>query len=93
MPKPSQLGGEPQPDEAAAFLRLDDRSELACDAFRCCCCTLLLYSGLERCDQIFELWSLNWCGAMGIRTPDLLHAMNLSRVPPPGHMRLDPAIR
>ncbi len=63
-------------DEAAAFVRMDARSELACDGFRCgCCCTLLLYRGLERCDQIFELWSLNCGGAMGIRTPDLLHAM------------------
>ena len=50
-------------DEAAAFVRMDDRSELACDGFRCgCCCTLLLYRGLEPYDQIFQLWSLNWCG-------------------------------
>jgi hypothetical protein len=31
------------------------------------------------------------CGAMGIRTPDLLHAMNHSPVPRPGHMRPDQA--
>ena len=29
------------------------------------CCTLLLYEALEPCDQVFELWSLSWCGAMG----------------------------
>ena len=42
------------------------------------CCTLLLYRDLEPCDRIFELWSLSLCGAMGIRTPDLLHAINNS---------------
>jgi hypothetical protein len=31
------------------------------------------------------------CGATGIRTPDLLHAMNHSPVPRPGHMRPDQA--
>jgi len=67
---------------------MDARSELACDGFRCgCCCTLLLYEALEPCDQIFELWSLNWCGAMGIRTPDLLHAMNPSAFRWPAAMR------
>jgi hypothetical protein len=39
------------------------------------CCTLLLYQTLEPLAQVFELLSLSWCGAMGIRTPDLLHAM------------------
>jgi len=63
-------------DQAAVCIRTDSRSELACDAFRCGgCCTLLLYEAPEPCDQAFELWSLSWCGAMGIRTPDLLHAM------------------
>jgi hypothetical protein len=67
--------------QAAVFIRTDSRSELACDAFRCgCCCTLLLYKALEPCDQIFELWSLSWGGAMGIRTPDLLHAMQWQHV-------------
>ena len=32
-------------------------------------------------------------GAMGIRTPDLLHAMNHSAVLPPGHTRPEQAIR
>ena len=67
--------------QAAVFIRTDSRSELACDGFRCgCCCTLLLYEALEPCDQIFELWSLNWGGAMGIRTPDLLHAIQWQHV-------------
>jgi hypothetical protein len=63
--------------QAAALHPTDARSELACDAFRCGgCCTLLLYEALGPCGQIFELWSMNWCGAMGIRTPDLLHAIS-----------------
>jgi hypothetical protein len=36
--------------------RLQARSELACDGFRCgCCCTLLLYQALEPWAQDFEL--------------------------------------
>ena len=80
--------------QAAVFIRTDARSELACGGFRCGgCCTLLLYETLEPCDQDFESVALTWGGAMGIRTPDLLHAMNHSRVPRPGHMQPDQAKR
>ena len=41
--------------QAAAIIRRNTRSELACDGFRCGCCTLLLYEALESCDHIFEL--------------------------------------
>jgi hypothetical protein len=42
--------------QAAAFVRTDARSELACDAFRSgCCCTLLLYKALEPWGRDFEL--------------------------------------
>jgi hypothetical protein len=44
------------------------------------CCTLLLYQTLEPLAQVFELLSLSWCGAMGIRTPDLLHAIQRQHV-------------
>ena len=68
-------------DQAAVFIRTDARSELACDAFRGgCCCTLLLYQALEPWAQDFELLPLTWGGAMGIRTPDLLHAMQWQHV-------------
>ena len=78
--------------QAAVFSRTDARSELACDGFRCGgCCTLLLYRGLERCDQIFELRSLSWRGAMGIRPPDLLHAMQVRQPAYQRHHRLLPA--
>jgi hypothetical protein len=82
---PGTLGGYlglgRQPARRPPCIRTDSRSELACDAFRCgCCCTLLLYEPLELCDQIFDLWSLTWGGAMGIRTPDLLHAMQWQHV-------------
>ena len=41
---------------ATRCIRMDARSELACDAFRSsCCCTLLLYEPLEPCDRDFEL--------------------------------------
>ena len=39
------------------------------------CCILLLYKARERWAQDFEFIYLNWGGAKGIRTPDLLHAM------------------
>ena len=43
-------------DQAAAVIRTDTRSELACDAFRGGgCCTLLLYETLKLCGQVFEL--------------------------------------
>ncbi len=72
-----------QPARRPPDIRTDSRSELACDAFRSgCCCTLLLYQALEPCGQAFELWHLSWGGAMGIRTPDLLHAIQLQRVHP-----------
>jgi hypothetical protein len=78
--------------QAAVFIRTDSRSELACDAFRCgCCCTLLLYETREPYDQIFELWSLNWCGATETRTPDLLHAMQVRRPSCQRHHRPPPA--
>ena len=77
------LGLGRQPARRPPCIRTDTRSELACDAFRRGgCCTLLLYEALEPCDQIFELWSLSWCGAMGIRTPDLLHAIQRQHVHP-----------
>ena len=78
--------------QAAALHPTDARSELACDAFRCgSCCTLLLYEALEPCGQIFELWSMIWCGAMGIRTPDLLHAMQVGQPACQGRYRPLPA--
>ena len=77
--------------QVAAVIGRDTRSELACDGFRCGgCCTLLLYQALDPWAQDFDP-PLTWGGAMGIRTPDLLHAMNHSRVPRPGHMQLDQA--
>ena len=39
------------------------------------CCILLLYKARERWAQDFEFICLNWGGATGIRTPDLLHAI------------------
>ena len=56
-------------------------------------CTLLLYKALGVRDQRFENLSLTWCGAMGTRTPGLLHAMNHPPVPRPGHMWPDQARR
>ena len=52
------------------------------------CCTLLLYAAVRS----VRIMLLN-CGAMGIRTPDLLHAMNHSPVLRPGDMRPDQATR
>jgi hypothetical protein len=45
------------------------------------CCILLLYKARERWAQDFEFIYLTWGGAKGIRTPDLLHAMNHSAAP------------
>ena len=45
------------------------------------CCILLLYKARERWAQDFEFICLTWGGAKGIRTPDLLHAMNPRQVP------------
>ena len=39
------------------------------------CCILLLYKARELGAQDFEFIYLTWGGATGIRTPDLLHAM------------------
>jgi hypothetical protein len=44
------------------------------------CCILLLYKALERLAQDFEFIYLTWGGATGIRTPDLLHAMQVRPV-------------
>ena len=46
------------------------------------CCILLLYKARERWAQDFELIYLNWGGAKGIRTPDLLHAIHRQHVHP-----------
>ena len=43
--------------------------------------------------SVFEILHMNWSGATGIRTPDLLHAMNHSPVPRPGDMGSDQARR
>ena len=52
--------------QAAAFIRTDTRSELACDAFRRGgCCTLLLYEALEPWDQDFESVPLTWVELWG----------------------------
>jgi hypothetical protein len=45
------------------------------------CCILLLYKAREPWPQDFEFIYLTWGGATGIRTPDLLHAMNHSGIP------------
>src|ERR1039457_95696 len=42
---------------------------------RCRCGTLLLYQAPELWGSGFRIMSLTWSGAMGIRTPDLLHAI------------------
>ena len=50
------------------------------------CCILLLYKAREPWPQDFEFICLTWGGAKGIRTPDLLHAINrqhIHRSPPP----------
>ena len=39
------------------------------------CCILLLYKAREPWAQDFEFIYLTWGGAEGIRTPDLLHAI------------------
>jgi hypothetical protein len=44
------------------------------------CCILLLYKARERWAQDFEFIYLNWGGAKGIRTPDLLHAISRQHV-------------
>ena len=44
------------------------------------CCTLLLYKISELWAQDFEFTCLNWGGAKGIRTPDLLHAISRQHV-------------
>ena len=51
-------------------------SELAYEASRCRRCgTLLLYGAPELWGSGFRILALNCGGAMGIRTPDLLHAI------------------
>ena len=44
------------------------------------CCILLLYKARELGAQDFEFICLNWGGATGIRTPDLLHAISRQHV-------------
>ena len=44
------------------------------------CCILLLYKARELWAQDFELIYLNWGGAKGIRTPDLLHAISRQHI-------------
>jgi hypothetical protein len=62
------------PPGAGASPRLVDRHIVL---LRCC---ILLHQGLELRAQDFEFISLTWGGATGIRTPDLLHAMQLKGV-------------
>jgi hypothetical protein len=52
----------------------------------------LLYFTAVRGVRSFRIKFLS-CGAMGIRTPDLLHAMNYPSAPRPGHMQPDQPIR
>ena len=52
------------------------------------CCTSTRRYGLRSSKYVRDL-----CGAMGIRTPDLLHAMNDSAIPRPGHMQFDQPLR
>ena len=52
------------------------------------CCILLLYKARERWAQDFEFICLNWGGATGIRTPDLLHAISRQYV----HWRPSPQV-
>jgi hypothetical protein len=76
------------------------RSELTCEgSCRCGCCTLLLYSR-QITGSGFRIHAVN-CGATGIRTPDLLHAIqrqNIHRRPPvqvtvPGRPHGSPGIQ
>jgi hypothetical protein len=52
------------------------------------CCILLLYKAREPWAQDFEFICLNWGGATGIRTPDLLHAISRQHVHPRPSMQV-----
>jgi hypothetical protein len=47
---------------------------------RCRCGTLLLYQAPELWGSGFRIIAVNCGGAMGIRTPDLLHAMKARHI-------------